>query len=160
MGWSGWARALGLARADLRSDLPIELVDNGMKTAVIPLVSAEAVGAARPEIVRLAEWASGRAACVLVFALTGSGGAGAPDLVCRVFGPDDLLPEDAAAGSANGPLGHYLIRHGVLPGPVVESEQGTAMGRRSRLTIEVAADAVFVGGQVWRVGSGEFHVNR
>ena len=59
----------------------------------------------------------------------------------RGFGHLVGVPEDPATGSANGALGAYLVRHGLvsLDTPTVEilSEQGIEMGRPSRLRIEV-----------------------
>lgn len=148
------AQALRLSQDALRPDLPLEWVDNGMRTVIIPLRSAGEVNAAAPDAVGLAAWTKGEAACVLIFAVEG------PGLVCRVFGPDDWIFEDPATGSANGPLGEYVLRHGLLPGPVVQSEQGAAIGRPSRLRIRPAARQVFVGGRVWLIGTGTILLRR
>lgn len=148
------APALGLPADALRPDLPLEWVDNGMRTVIIPLRSVEAVNASQPDLVRLAGWTAGEAACVLIFAV------GGPGVVCRVFGPDDWMVEDPATGSANGPLGEYLLRHGILAGPVVESEQGAAIGRPSRLRIRPESGSVLVGGRVWLIGAGAMLLRR
>ncbi len=146
--------ALGVNPGSLRRDLPIERADNGMRTLLIPLGSAEAVDGARPDMQRLAELGGGVDSCVMIFAV------GEHAVRCRVFCPFDLNPEDAATGSANGPLGEFLVRHRAVPGPVVHSEQGHAIGRPSRLTVEVTPGAVLVGGQVHFVGAGAFRVHR
>lgn len=153
------AAALGLAPDRVRGDLPIEAVDNGMQTVLIPLASVPAVQRATPDLGRLRRLLGRDGLCTLVFA---PGGLEADaDVHCRVFNPFDVLPEDAATGSANGPLGEYLVRHGVAAGPVVQSEQGHALGRPSRLTIAVERQgartrAVYVSGRVQLVGRGEF----
>jgi trans-2,3-dihydro-3-hydroxyanthranilate isomerase len=50
------------------------------------------------------------------------------------------VPEDPATGSASGPLGAYLVSHGLVAGgdPVtLVSEQGTKMGRPSLVRIRL-----------------------
>lgn len=151
------ARALGVQHADLRSDLPVEAVDNGMQTVIIPLASLAAVQRANPDLDRLRALLGPAGLCTLVFALGGV--EAGSDVHCRVFSPFDLVPEDPATGSANGPLGHYLVRHGVLPGPAIVSEQGYQVGRPSRLRITVdPSGKVSVGGRVQLVGRGEFQL--
>jgi trans-2,3-dihydro-3-hydroxyanthranilate isomerase len=73
------------------------------------------------------------------------------------------IPEDPATGSANGALGAYVVKHGLvsLDGPTVcyRSEQGIEMGRPSTLEIEVDHEdgepvTVRVGGAVAPVIEG------
>ena len=88
---------------------------------------------------------------------------------CRVFAPAAGVIEDAATGSANGPLGFYLVRHHVVEVQAVTrvlSEQGFEMHRPSLLYIEVDVDptnhevkAVRVGGGVVISGRGEIFLN-
>jgi trans-2,3-dihydro-3-hydroxyanthranilate isomerase len=155
------AEALG---APLHAALPVEAVDNGMQTVIIPLASLEAVRGARPDLARLRDLLGREGLCTLVWAPGGL--AEETDVTCRVFSPFDLVPEDPATGSANGPLGEYLVRHGVLPGPHIRSEQGHAIGRPSRLEITVertgggVTRGVFVAGEVRLVGQGQFRIPR
>jgi trans-2,3-dihydro-3-hydroxyanthranilate isomerase len=84
---------------------------------------------------------------------------------CRVFAPGAGVAEDPATGSANGPLGFYLVRHGLVKGEAagrIVSEQGFEMKRPSLLHIEVEVDpqtgdvrSVKVGGGVVISGRGE-----
>jgi trans-2,3-dihydro-3-hydroxyanthranilate isomerase len=51
------------------------------------------------------------------------------------------VPEDPATGSASGPLGAYLIEHGLVDPAMsldILSEQGTKMGRQSLVHIRIA----------------------
>jgi len=153
------AEALGVPAAELRADLPVEAIDNGMQTVIIPLATVDAVRSARPNLAALRRLLGRDGLCTLVFAPGGL--APGVDVHCRVFSPFDLVAEDPATGSANGPLGEYLIRHGVLPGPTVRSEQGHAVGRPSRLDIAVERTegrtcGVYVSGSVRLLGRGQF----
>ena len=64
-----------------------------------------------------------------------------------------VLAEDLATGSSTGPLAAYMIRHKLVSGQAGTrfiSEQGTKMGRRSLLHVEVQAedDGIYIGGHV------------
>ena len=47
------------------------------------------------------------------------------------------LGEDAATGTAAGPLAAYLASEGLLPDKEIAIEQGSKMGRRSILRIRI-----------------------
>ena len=76
------------------------------------------------------------------------------------------VPEDPATGSASGPLGAYLVLHGLIaPGETVRivSEQGTKMGRPSFVHIRLRAQDgkatdISVGGSVVPVLEGRLRV--
>lgn len=155
------AAALGLTPSDFAEGLPVEAVDNGMQTVIIPLQSLEAVQRARPDMAALRNLLGRQGLCTMVFARGGL--EPSSDVHCRVFGPFDLVPEDPATGSANGPLGEYMVRYGLAGGKPIVSEQGCEIGRPSLLTIQVRQEAgvtkaVFVGGSVVLVGDGAFRV--
>lgn len=158
-GTEGMAEALGLTPADVRTDLPMEAMDNGMPGVLIPLASPEAVDRCQPDLQRLRDRLGWAGMSTMVFALGGQ--EPESDVHCRAFSPFDAVTEDPATGSVNGPLGEYLVRHRLVAGPTIRSEQGDQMGRPSRIQIEVEerggrVSALWVGGRVRRVGAGEF----
>jgi PhzF family phenazine biosynthesis protein len=55
----------------------------------------------------------------------------------RFFNPAVGLWEDAATGTAAGPLAAYLASEGLLPNKEMAIEQGSKMGRRSILRIRI-----------------------
>jgi trans-2,3-dihydro-3-hydroxyanthranilate isomerase len=75
----------------------------------------------------------------------------------RMFAPTLGVAEDPATGSASGPLGCYLVRHGISDGHAILCEQGYEIGRPSSIkvhishtqgaieTVQVSGDTVFVG---------------
>jgi trans-2,3-dihydro-3-hydroxyanthranilate isomerase len=81
----------------------------------------------------------------------------------RMFAPGLGVYEDAATGTAGGPVGAYLVRYGLLPNSPRSTfimEQGIEMGRPSfiHITVERSADRVTnvrVGGQCVAVGRGD-----
>ena len=76
------------------------------------------------------------------------------------------IAEDPATGSASGPLGCYLLQHGMIDAAgarQIVSLQGAAMKRPSRIHIAIDSDAgritrVRVGGESVMVGRGELEI--
>ena len=72
--------------------------------------------------------------------------------------------EDAATGSAAGPLACHLCRHGLVPwGTELEISQGAAIGRPSTLYARAEGagatiERVEVGGSAVVVARGEFRL--
>ncbi len=62
----------------------------------------------------------------------------------RFFAPNDGIDEDPVTGSANGPLGVYMVGQGLVgrPDGLVEmiGEQGDAIGRPGRVRVEVRVE--------------------
>jgi trans-2,3-dihydro-3-hydroxyanthranilate isomerase len=137
--------ALGVAR----SELPVEVYDNGLKYAYVVLRSADEVARLQPDLQRL-----GVLPEVLgTNCLAGSGST----WKTRMFAPADGVPEDPATGSAAGPLAVHLLRHGLVgSGDELEISQGAELNRPSTLyatawgtpeeieRVEVAGSAVIV----------------
>ena len=135
--------------------LPVEVYDNGVRHAYVVLPSKEDVAALNPDLNALME-------LDLVGALAAAGGG--TDWKMRMFSPLDGVGEDAATGSAAGPLACHLGRHGVVPwGDEIEVEQGTEIGRPSTLYARARGsgdtiEKVEVGGSAVTVARGEFKV--
>jgi len=90
--------------------------------------------------------------CAFVFAPTAVGA------YSRMFAPEYGIAEDPATGSSTGPLASYMMKHGLVSsaaGTRLVSEQGTKMGRRSILHVQIhgehGADGIDVGGYVTAV---------
>lgn len=144
--------------------LPIEEGSCGNAFFFLPLATRAAVDACAPDGARFRALRSAFPAGVGVFVFTPERGADGADVYCRMFAPEAGVIEDPATGSAHGPLGAYLVRHGVVPaGQTITSAQGIAMGRPSTLLVRVdTADdrevtSVHVGGAAVRVGEGTLH---
>ena len=144
------ARALGLELNDLL-DIPPQLVSAGNPLIYIPLRNKAAVDRAWLDLAGLRAIKSGRedAACAFVFAPTPEGA------YSRMFAPEHGVIEDPATGSATGPLAAYMMRYKLVSaaaGTRFFSEQGTKMGRRSILYVQVngeeGADGIEIGGYV------------
>jgi trans-2,3-dihydro-3-hydroxyanthranilate isomerase len=137
------------------SQLPVEVYDNGVRHAYVVLPSKDDVAALRPGANALME-------LDLVGALAAAGVD--TSWKVRMFSPLDGVGEDAATGSAAGPLACHLGRHGVVAwGEEIEIEQGTEIGRPSTLYARATGsgdtiESVEVGGSAVTVARGEFKV--
>jgi trans-2,3-dihydro-3-hydroxyanthranilate isomerase len=142
--------ALGVGR----SELPVEVYDNGIKHLYVALGSEDEVAALEPDQSRLARFDA-----VLGFNCFAGSGA---RWKTRMFAPGGGVPEDPATGSAAGPLALHLARHGRIDfGDEIQISQGAEIGRPSRLhaRVEGTADSlesVEVGGSAVVVARGEF----
>jgi trans-2,3-dihydro-3-hydroxyanthranilate isomerase len=157
--WSAFAEerpllgALGVERAQL----PVECYENGPRHVLVALERADQVAALRPDLAALAALGE---VCVSCFAPAGE------HWKTRMFAPALGVPEDAATGSAAGPLALHLARHGRIPfGRPIEIEQGAEIGRPSLLEACARGEgqsvtAVEVGGFVVAVARGEFALSR
>jgi trans-2,3-dihydro-3-hydroxyanthranilate isomerase len=140
-----------------RSELPVELYDNGMQHVYVALASEDAVAALRPDLSRLL----GELPAVLgINCFAGRDRS----WKTRMFAPGGGVPEDPATGSAAGPLAVHLARHGRIAfGEEIEISQGTEIGRPSTLYARAEGTAeevtrVEVGGSAVVVARGEFRV--
>ena len=139
-----------------RSELPVELYDNGLRHVYVCLRSPEEVAQLRPDMNRLAELPT-------VLGINTFAGSGT-HWKTRMFAPAGGVPEDPATGSAAGPLAVHLVRHGrIQPGQEIEISQGAEIGRPSTLHARAdgtpdAIERVEVGGSAVIVARGEFRL--
>lgn len=158
------AAALGLTPDDLDPRLPIERGSSGVPFLYIPIRSLAALGSANPGPA-LAVLLEGPDRHLGAYLFTRDGLSAGVTARSRMFAPDVSIAEDAATGSAAGPFGVYLLRHGRLtPDEHDETrlriEQGVEMGRPSMLHIAMNGPAaavrdVRVGGEAVLVARGE-----
>jgi trans-2,3-dihydro-3-hydroxyanthranilate isomerase len=139
-----------------RSQLPVELYDNGIRHVYVALGSENEVAALRPDLGALAGFDA-----VLGFnCFAGTGYR----WKTRMFAPGGGVPEDPATGSAAGPLAVHLARHGRIAfGDEIQISQGAELKRPSTLhaRAEGTADGVTrveVGGSAVVVARGEFRL--
>jgi trans-2,3-dihydro-3-hydroxyanthranilate isomerase len=136
------ARALGLSEDDLLPGAPIQSGSTGTAFLFVALRRREAVDRIVPNGPALV--AAMRPQPELgVFVFAPDAAPRARRVYSRMFVPDPRGTwEDPATGSASGPLGAYLVRHGLVEADgtvAIVSEQGTAMGRQSLVHITLSA---------------------
>jgi trans-2,3-dihydro-3-hydroxyanthranilate isomerase len=134
------------------SELPVELYDNGATHIVVTLGSDDAVASLSPDSSAIARFEVTGVNCI-----SGSGSKWKN----RMFWP---FGEDAATGSAAGPIACHVCRHGLVEwGEWIEISQGVHIGRPSTLFARAdggdgGIERVFCGGRAVVVARGEFRL--
>jgi trans-2,3-dihydro-3-hydroxyanthranilate isomerase len=163
----GAARALGLSPGAVTSNLPIQVVSCGVPYLLIPLATRAAVDQATSRADAIKAYSDSLdVAASGIFLFSVEPAADQATLYSRMFAPVLGVNEDPATGSASGPAGCYLVRHGLVPssgaGSIV-NRQGVAMGRPSTIHVAVGVDgaeitSVQVGGEAVLAGEGLLYI--
>ena len=157
------ADSIGVDAGDLASDLPIQFASTGLPFLYIPLSSREAIDRASLTGAGIATDNVETSGAFLLHSEPGSNRVYSR-MIATIGG---AVWEDPATGSANGPLGAYIVEHGLSSGtsnPIeIVSEQGVQMGRPSTIRIRVAVDQgspaeIQVGGTVVPVFDGVLRI--
>jgi PhzF family phenazine biosynthesis protein len=129
------AKALGLDSREILSQLTPRTADTGAAHLLVRIVNPETVDKANPaakELLGVLQAAGAEGCYIYAF------DANRPQKAyARFFNPTVGLREDAATGTAAGPLAAYLASEGLLANNELAIEQGTKMGRRSILRIRI-----------------------
>ena len=154
--WEPFDRADELLAAlgvDL-SLLPIEVYRNGPAHVYVNLENEAAVAELRPDLTQLTQ--------IGVAANCFAGHAAS--WKTRVFFPAAGVPEDAATGSAAGPLAAHLARHGQIAfGQEIEIRQGEEIDRPSVLYAKATGspdliESIEVAGRAQIVAHGHYRI--
>jgi trans-2,3-dihydro-3-hydroxyanthranilate isomerase len=138
------ARSLGLPANDL-GNIPPQILSAGNPHLYIAVKDKATVDRAWLRSLEPLKAEPNELLGVFVFATTPEG------VYSRMFAPEHGVVEDPATGSATGPLAVYLMKHGLVSGNSgtrFVSEQGTKMGRRSILHVQINGESIEVGGYV------------
>ena len=139
----------GLRASDGDPRLPPQVVSTGAPQVLAPVRDATVLARARPDWPAVAALLDAHDATVLYLAACDLGAGRAR---ARAFTRSADAGEDAATGSAAGPLMAYLAARAGLDR--LRVEQGIEMGRPSRLECEVEGDRVRLAGGVSIVAEG------
>jgi len=154
------AEVLGIEQNEL-ADAPPQMVSAGNPNIYVALRDPASVDRAWLDLAGVRRLHDGKLSkdCIFVFAPTPTGA------YSRMFAPELGVIEDPATGSATGPLAAYMMRHGLISsadGTHFISEQGTQMGRRSLLHVQIHGEngstGIEVGGSVVAIADGTLHL--
>lgn len=158
------ALGAGIEAGALVDGLPVQVVSCGVPFLFVPLATRAAVDAVSVDRRALSRCLGAAALPELpAFFFTTDDGDGDATVYSRMLAPGFGIAEDPATGGASGPLGSYLLHHGVVDhgkARAMVSLQGAAMGRPSRIHISIDSEGgtitrVRVGGTSVLVGGGE-----
>jgi PhzF family phenazine biosynthesis protein len=146
--------ALGLGDGDTDERFPIKIASTGHSKVMVGIRSRAKLNSLAPDLTKLTN-ISGVIGCNGYFVFTFDSDDSEILSHGRMFAPAIGIPEDPVTGNANGPLGAYLVHHGILKatGGIAsfKGKQGEAIGRPGivEVTVEVEdgrATKVKVGG--------------
>ena len=156
------ADLVNLLTEDISDDLPIEEVSTGNNILIIPIKSLSAMQRATGNMNNLSRFFKNRTSLApYLFTLETT------DVKAKVhtrfFAGHEGITEDAATGSAAGPLTAYLLKYRVFGEEFeIQNEQGIEMGRPSRILMkgEVKDNrySVKIGGTCVYIGRGQFEI--
>jgi PhzF family phenazine biosynthesis protein len=155
-------RILNIALDDFENRLPIVMTDY----LYVPIRRLHSMFSMRPNLFAMAQFLTNRkleGLCVFTTETVDRRSA----VHVRFFAPTVGINEDPVTGSATGPVGVYLVQHGLVAaeGDTVSliAEQGDVIGRRGRVAVQVGlkngeAASVRIGGRAVTVFSGEMRI--
>lgn len=149
------AEALGMDKSEI-ADLPIEAVSTGLFSLNIPIKSLQAMQNMKPHFDKIKE------ICIeidvgLFFPFTFETVNKDCFVHARCFAPLYGINEDPVTGTANGALGAYLAKHGLLKNKTYRAEQGCETGREGIVSVEVN-EKVKIGGKACITVKGKIEV--
>ncbi|NQT26702.1 PhzF family isomerase [candidate division KSB1 bacterium] len=159
-------KACGLFSAERDIRCPIQIVSTGHSKVLIGMKSRQVLNSLKPDLTRLAE-ISQSIECNGYFVFTFDSDDEAVLTHGRMFAPAIGIAEDPVTGNANGPLGAYIVKHGLVP---IRAEtfsfsgmQGEAIGRLGIVDVDVLVkdgkpQCVKVGGQAVIVFKTEMEI--
>ena len=145
------AEALHINVQDMHKGYPIEVVNAGLETLIVPIQTLQNILAIDPDFMKLKLFCENNFIdIVLVFSSEVS------DKInrfrTRVFAPRFGYLEDPATGSGNAAFGHYLLKHEKWDGEVISLEQNDKVDQSNTIKLLTRRDEV--NGREVAVGGG------
>ncbi len=149
------APALGIDPEEIFQGYPIDLIDAGLRTLIVPLARYATEISVYPEIHSLKDFCEKSGVdIVLIFSKE----------VCRrecvahtrVFAPKYGYLEDPATGSGNSAFGYYLLKNNLWQGEMISIEQGGDNRIFNEVRLKVVDGKVLFGGKATLKISGTY----
>ena len=156
------ASLVNLKPENISDDIPVEAVSTGNTILIIPIKDLQAIENAEGNAPLLKGFCE-KHAIVAPYLFT----LQTTNMVARVhtrfFAPHMGILEDAATGSAAGPLVGYLLKHDIFGKSFeIVNEQGIEMARPAQIhmrgMLNNGSYIVEIGGQCAYIGQGEFKI--
>ncbi len=155
---------LDLEEEQLHPDFPVSVINAGLSTLIVPIVSLEAVLNMTPDLLQLKDFCV-REGIDIVEVFTPEVFHEESHFRTRVFAAPLGYFEDPATGSGNSAFGYYLIRNGWWKTGTLQLEQNGFRERFNRIRLQKTTDekgqerVLFGGGAITRI-EGEYWVNQ
>jgi PhzF family phenazine biosynthesis protein len=141
---------------DVDLNLPIELINAGLSTLLVPIKSLDSILGVSPDLEDL------KAFCLdsgidIIEVFTDDVSNKSCNYRTRVFAPTFGYIEDSATGSGNSALGYYLSKNGVWEGDTINVEQNGSKDNPNIIKLQKCTDTngdervMFGGGAITRI---------
>ncbi|MFB0509100.1 MAG: PhzF family phenazine biosynthesis protein [bacterium] len=156
------ADLVNLLPEDISEKYPVEEVSTGNKMLIIPIKNLAAIKRANGNMNNIKAFQP-KDSPVGPYLFTLESVNPSAKIHTRFFAPHIGVIEDAATGSAAGPLTGYLLKHKIFGKSfLIENEQGIEMNRPSKILLqgEIKENKyiVKIGGKAVYVGKAEFEI--
>lgn len=151
------ADALGLAADRISRRHPLDVVDAGLKTLIVPLTTLRDEIDLFPDERRLKIFCeNGGVDIVLIFTMETADAAHIAHT--RVFAPKFGYLEDPATGSGNSAFGNYMLKNRLWDGNAVSLEQGGSDRVFNVVRLTTKNDRVLFGGRATTRIKGTYYL--
>ena len=149
--------ALTLPHGSIRNNLPIRIIDAGLRTLLVPIADLETEISVYPNEQSLKTFCeSNDIDIILVFSMqTADTSAYAHT---RVFAPKFGYLEDPATGSGNSAFANYLLSEGIWTGEPITIEQGGNDRIFNSVKLKCKDGKVLFGGKATKKIEGEYYI--
>jgi PhzF family phenazine biosynthesis protein len=117
------AEALNIPVDAISDSLPVDFIDAGLKTLIVPLKDYELEISLFPDEKNLRQFCLDKGIDIILMFTKETGQAGFAAHT-RVFAPRFGYLEDPATGSGNSAFGNYMLKNGLWDGSPISIEQG------------------------------------
>ena len=155
------AEILGISSDEIADDLPMQVVSCGNNFLYVPVKNQNALKQIMVNTSLLEQYKE-KLPCTEIYVFTFDTTYEDSTTHGRMFAPLYGIYEDPVTGSASGPLGCYLVKHGKNDGMNIICEQGFEMGRPGIVYVNIEhvgqnISNVYVGGDAVLISKGEFY---
>lgn len=116
------ASALNCHIDNIEKSLPVQIVNGGLETLVVPIAGLESILSIAPDLQVLNEFCIQIGVDIIILFSTETA-TQACNYRTRVFAPTFGYLEDPATGSGNSAFGYYLLKHELWDGEMLKIEQ-------------------------------------
>ena len=116
------ASALGCLTDELDTLLPVQIVNGGLETLVVPMTGLESILSVTPNLQVLNKFCIQIGVDIIIL-YSSETVTQESSYRTRVFAPTFGYLEDPATGSGNSAFGYYLLKHGMWNGEKIKIEQ-------------------------------------
>ncbi len=151
------SEALEISPEQLHKTLPIEIVNGGLQTLVIPMADLESTVEIIPHFEKLKELCENLGIDIITI-FSEETSLDNTSFRSRVFPPTFGYAEDPATGSGSAALCYYLQKNAIWNGEPVSIEQNSSLNCPNIIQISLSGERVLFGGKAIKRIDGTYFI--